>query len=405
MPRPGQRVLLLGGDTDFNVGDRAILTALVRCFTAHDPNTEISTVGRVASGPAVPGVSKVIPRGPRGLRALMSAAAAADRVLLAGGGLFQDDDSRAKVPYWAARIALLRTCNAHIAGFAVGAGPLDHAECRAAVRFACAALSRISVRDRFARDALAACTSRPLDIVPDPAFMLEPASREEAGEYLRRLGFQEGKPLIVAAVRRWYHERGGFVPNAIKIGLGIEPKRDLARFEGMLGVLSKALETLRHRLEADILLLPSYNVGHEADDAACEALQWRLPGGQVRLARVTDPRLYKALLGHAALVVSARMHPLILAAGMGVPFVGLSYNGKFDGLYELLGLSTRSLPLDQCSDSWGSTTLVAAAETALESRVDLRPRADGLSAAVRREALAAAFGPSEAPAFRGPLDA
>ena len=405
MPRPDHRVLLLGGDTDFNVGDRAIHTALVRCFAAHEPSTKVSIVGRSTAVPPIRGVSAVIPRGPGGLRALMGAASAADRVLVAGGGLFQDDDSRAKVPYWAARIALLKACNSRIAGFALGAGPLDHAESRAAARIACATLTRISVRDRYAREALAPCTSRPLDIVPDPAFMLEPAPRKQAGEYLRRLGFPEGKPLIVAAVRRWYHERGGFVPNVVKIGLGIEPKRDHARFEGMLGVVSKSLEALRRRLDADILLLPSYNVGHEADDAACEALQWRLPGANVRLSRVSDPQLYKGLLGHAALVVSGRMHPLILAAGMGVPFVGLSYHVKFDGLYELLGLSARSLPLSQCPDSWGPTTLVAAAEAALESRVDLRQRAEALAASVRREALAAAFGASEAPALRGAVDA
>jgi polysaccharide pyruvyl transferase WcaK-like protein len=112
----------------------------------------------------------------------------------------------------------------------------------------------------------------------------------------------------------------------------------------------------------------------------------------VRVARIAEPRLYKALLGQAALVVSARMRPLIFAAGMGVPFVGLSYNAKFDGLYELLGLTARSLPLDQCPDTWGVTTLVAAAEAALEARVDLRQRAEALGATVRLRAIEAAFG-------------
>jgi polysaccharide pyruvyl transferase WcaK-like protein len=77
---------------------------------------------------------------------------------------------------------------------------------------------------------------------------------------------------------------------------------------------------------------------------------------------------------------------------MGVPFVGLSYNAKFDGLYELLGLPTRSLPLDQCPRPGVSTTLVAAAEAALEARVDLRQRADALGATVRLQAIESAFG-------------
>ena len=160
----------------------------------------------------------------------------------------------------------------------------------------------------------------------------------------------------------------------------------------VLCVLASSLDPLRRKLDADILLLPGYNTSLEGDDAACEALRLRLPGVPVHVARIPSPRLYKSLLGRASLIVSSRMHPLILGAGMGVPFVGLSYNAKFDGLYELLGLPARALPLDQCPDAWGESTLLAAAESALESRVDLRQRAEALAATVRLEARAVAFG-------------
>lgn len=404
MPRLRSRILLLGGDADFNVGDRAILTALVRCLSVHDPTTDISIVGHPSLHAELPGVSRVIPRGASGFRTLLRTAAAADRVLIAGGGLFQDDDSRAKMPYWAARIALLKTVNARVSALALGAGPLAHPESRFAARVACAALERFSVRDRFARDALSGCTSRPVAIAPDPAFMLDPVPREAASAQLRRLGIPEGRPFIAATLRRWYHARGGLLPNALKARFGIEPKRDPRRFEDLLGVLSRALVTLALKRDADVLLLPGYNTSVEGDDAACEALRLRMPQARVHVARVGDPALYKALLGQAALVVSARMHPLILAAGMGVPFVGLSYNGKFDGLYELLGLQARSLPLDQCPDSWGDSTLVAAAESALEARIDLRQRAEALASRVRFETIETAFGVA-APVALGAADA
>lgn len=391
MPRPGSRILLLGGDSDHNVGDRAIVQALVRCLRSQDPDADISVVGDSEQLARVPGVARMVPRGAGGLRALLHAATCSDRIIVAGGGLFQDDDSRAKMPYWAARIGLLKAVGRPIHGLAIGAGPLTHPESRIAARLACRILTSISVRDRFARDALAACTHRPVAVVPDAAFMLEPASPAEARAQLRRIGLPEGRPYIAATVRRWYHARGGFVPNGLKAHFGVEPTRDHARFEAVLGVFARSLETLGRRLDAAILLLPGYNTNLEGDDAACDALRWRLPGASVKVARIADPRLYKALLGQAALVISARMHPLIFAAGMGVPFVGLSYNDKFDGLHDLLGLATRSLPLDQCPDGWGESTLVAAAEAALGSGVDLRQRADALAATVRRavHALAA----------------
>src|SRR5687767_7161010 len=40
LPIAMTRVLILGGDSDFNLGDAAILTALCRCLAATDPRAE-----------------------------------------------------------------------------------------------------------------------------------------------------------------------------------------------------------------------------------------------------------------------------------------------------------------------------------------------------------------------------
>jgi polysaccharide pyruvyl transferase WcaK-like protein len=391
MPKIGPRILLLGGDADYNVGDRAIVSALSQCIVSHDPSAEVSIVARQGAGPPIRGVARMIPRGTAGVAGLCRAAAAADRVLIAGGGLFQDDDSRAKMPYWAARISLLKGLNPSIAGHSIGAGPLRHVESRAAAGIACAALTTISVRDRFAQAALAACTSRSIDVVPDPAFMLEAAPRRDATDLLRSLDLEPGRPLIVVAARHWFHSRGGFIPNVVKARAGIGVARDEGRFELLLDVLVDGLTHLARRLEAAVLLLPSYNVAHEGDDVVCEALARRLRDVTVRMARIADPRLYKAVLGHAALIVSSRMHPLILGAGMGVPLVGLSYNDKFRGLFDQLGTVTSLLPLDDFPDRWGARELIAAAEAALDGRDDLQHRAELLGAAVQRRTLEVAF--------------
>jgi len=391
-PRIGARILLLGGDADHNVGDRAIVTAVTQCIVSHDPAAEISVVaGRSPVNP-IPGVSNSIPRGIRGAAALARAAVSADRILIAGGGLFQDDDSRAKMPYWAARISLLKSLNSRIAGHSLGAGPLQHAESRLAARVACASLTTVSVRDRHAHAALAACTARHIEVVPDPAFMLEPAPPQDAIALLQSLDLRPDRPLIVVAARRWFHARGGFVPNVLKARAGMTLAGDTSRLDALLDALSEALAHLGRRLDASILLLPSYNVAHEADDSVCAALARRAGNLTVRLARINDPRLYKAVLGRATLVLSARMHPLILGAGMGVPLVGLSYNSKFEGLFDLLGLPAQPLRLDDFPFRWGARELIAAAEAALGGSGDLQHRAALLGSTVRRRTVQAVFG-------------
>lgn len=394
MPRSGARILLIGGDADHNVGDRAIVSAVASCLAGNRPGTEIAVVAGPGEGPPIRGVTSVVPRGPTGMARLLRTAAVADQILIAGGGLFQDDDSRAKMPYWAARILLLKSVNPRIAGHSIGAGPLRSPEGRAAAALACAALTSVSVRDRFARDVLASCVARPVEIVPDPAFMLEPAPRQASTELLRHLDLRPDRPMIAVALRRWYHDRGGFVPNAFKARAGLPVARDEQRYGRLLDVLGDALRQLAARLEASVLLLPSYNVGHEADDAACAALARRLGDVQVRMARIMEPGLYKAVLGHASLVLSSRMHPLILAAGMGVPLVGLSYNDKFGGMFDQLGIPARSLPLDEFPARWGAQELLAQAVAALEAGDDLRHRAELLGATARQRTLEVAFAPA-----------
>jgi polysaccharide pyruvyl transferase WcaK-like protein len=65
---------------------------------------------------------------------------------------------------------------------------------------------------------------------------------------------------------------------------------------------------------------------------------------------------------------------------MGVPVVGLGYNGKFGGVFRLLGLSGRVIPLDAFRAASQGDRLLAAVRTALTEPVDLRARSEGLAA-------------------------
>ena len=91
--------------------------------------------------------------------------------------------------------------------------------------------------------------------------------------------------------------------------------------------------------------MPSYRRAHEGDAQACEALAANLDGVRTATALIDDPALYKAVAGRLSLMISARMHPLIFAASMGVPVVGLSYNDKFEGVCQLLGLPNQLVDL------------------------------------------------------------
>jgi polysaccharide pyruvyl transferase WcaK-like protein len=84
-------------------------------------------------------------------------------------------------------------------------------------------------------------------------------------------------------------------------------------------------------------------------------------------------------------MISARMHPLILASSMGVPVVGLAYNGKFEGLFGLLGLKREVLWLNRFKEGAANAAdLEQLAADALNDKTDLRQRAEQLGADVDR---------------------
>jgi polysaccharide pyruvyl transferase WcaK-like protein len=373
--------LIVGGDSDDNLGDAAILAALCHSLSRHERGVELTIVaGRGARKRAarqMPGVIRRIARGWRGLRATAACAARQDLIVVGGGGLFQDDDSRAKMPFWATRLLGLRLLNRHIVGHCIGAGPLYHAESRKLAALACSTLRSISVRDEFAHQWLSGCTPVPVDVVPDPAFMLPAAAPEAGAGLIRSVGLAPERPIVGVALRRWFHPRGGFIPHRLRAGwAGNAGTQEL---DTLLDQLAGALSRVARRLDASILFLPTYNVAHEADYEICWKLRARLQNTQAALALVNDPSLYKSVTGHLSLMLSARMHPLILAASMGTPVVGLAYNGKFAALFDLLELPRRLVWLDDFVTADQSERLESLAIRACADTTDVAARAAQLA--------------------------
>jgi polysaccharide pyruvyl transferase WcaK-like protein len=366
------KILILGGDADANLGDAGILAATCHRFVAADRRAAITIVSRRRRAGELPGLVGVIAPGPRDFGSLLATARRQDLIVFGGGGLLQDDDSRVKVPYWAARLAALKSLQRNIVGLSLGVGPLAHAESRLCARLICDLLRSVSVRDDFARRWLEPCSRRPVPVVPDPAFMLPPAASAAAADVIRALGLPTGRPLLGVTVRGWFHRRGGFVPPGLRARFGLD--RDYGAAERARFAASLAVEVRRvaRRLDATVLLLPSYRLAHEGDVQACAALAARLEGVPTATATIDDPALYKAVTGRLTLMISARMHPLIFAASMGVPVVGLAYNDKFKGVFRLLGLPDQLLELKSLSAEFREGWLEHAVQAALSNAGGLR---------------------------------
>lgn len=332
-------ILILAGDTEGNLGDRAILQSTCNELLSIKAELRISIISRKAE--PLPGKQNIhaVKPGFRGFFQLIRAARQADMILCGGGGLFQDDDSLIKMPYWALRLLLLRLFCNNIVGYSLGVGPLSAPSSRLFARVAFFCMQHISTRDPIARDTAQNLTHKPVTIVPDPALLLQPLSEHQANDYLLTQDINNmNKPLIGVAVRRWFPAKARLIPNRVSAKFSHKNSSAVQQSEQLSGFFAKVLDRLVIEHNAYIVFMPSYNVSHESDDKLCHDILQRMETGAGKILHLDTPQLYKAISSKLSVFLCGRMHPSIFSAASGTPVVGLSYNPKFQGFFSLLGL-------------------------------------------------------------------
>lgn len=144
-------------------------------------------------------------------------------------------------------------------------------------------------------------------------------------------------------------------------------------------LLDAQIEAARMLVEngRSLLLISQDSRTKRSDAVLAKTLIERLPHhlqSRTYLLETLSPGAIKAALGCVDVLVTGRLHALILALGAGAPGVAIGYQDKFEGLYDLLGM-----PRDQFLTYPGAviadpSSLVRLAEDALSEMDDLRAK-------------------------------
>ncbi|MFX0196024.1 MAG: polysaccharide pyruvyl transferase family protein [Candidatus Hodarchaeota archaeon] len=379
-----KKVLILAGDTDGNIGDSAIVFSMCEELRRINPDIKITLVsGDLLRDREFFGAT-TIRRGILGLPALVKAAMMSDLILCGGGGLFQDDSSLVKMPYWAFRIAFIRLFYKKVIGYSLGVGPLRCASSRLFARLAFACMDQISVRDPEAKKTSERLTPKPIYILPDPALILPPSSEEEAYRILEQNTVPiDGSPLVGVAIRRWFHHSPTLIPHkyAVKYHLKKIPGKE--KYKRMTSLLAEVFDRMADEYRAYIVFMPTYNVAHEADYRICEEVIGKMKSCRTSLIQITDPRLYKAITGRLSVMLGGRMHPAVFSVGMGTPIVGLAYNQKFFGFFKLLGLQDKIITVEDFVHKEMTNELVNLLSEGISHKSNILPRVFELAKLIR----------------------
>ncbi len=288
-----------------NAGDEAMLAAIISSLRQAEPEAELTVISgapeKTAAKHSVLSVHRF------NLYKIIRALCQSDLLLSGGGSLLQDVTSKQSLLYYLSIIFLGKLLGHKTMLYAQGIGPIRAGWLRWLTRLVCNKVDAITVRDG---DSLAelkrlGVNTQRVALTADAVFTLAPA-KLEAGKGLLVTFHQHGEPLVGVAVRQW------------------PCNNDYLR------ELAAAADQLVEAAAVKIVLLP---LQRHRDLVACQRILqlMRHREAVILINERLDTEGYLSVIGNFRCLVGMRLHALIFAAVMHVPFAALSYDPKIDG--------------------------------------------------------------------------
>ncbi len=318
-----------------NTGDELILDAMIQNLREVIPDVNIVVLSgkprQTASRYQVGSVSWM------NISQIEKTIRGADLVILGSGGIFHDywgfDQSailtseHIGISFYTSVALLASIHHKPLMLYAVGVGPLVTEKGKTHVKAIAEQAALITVRDKQSVKILRdlGVAEKRVTLAADPVM----------GLTLQKKTDSEEKKQLGIVLRNW--------------NVGVEPDHWERCVAGAVD------EFLDNHPEFEAFFIPfQYATDPFLDDrGVARRISKRLRNAKRTqiLERSLNPHLKGDLLAGCDLVLGMRLHSLIVAAGCGIPMVGLSYDPKVENYLNQVGLSSYSIDLTAISDS------------------------------------------------------
>lgn len=317
------KIFLIGWFGAGNMGDDAILISELLFLRNQITDVEFYILsfnpGRTRQLTAdIPEVSKILRMGSKRdvLRSdflgILKAFREVDVVIIGGGGIFQDIYNHYPIPFFTAMALLARLKRKRLFLYCVGIGPIRSFVGKKLCKFAANSADMICVRDTGSKDLLKTLgVNRPVHLSADPVFMLEPVRNGNVEKVIKSHHLTGNGPTIGVSVQNllfWKNESRK--------------------------ILADTLDTLSKERGATIVFLPfgTYKDGwfnkdksSPVDMVASKRLAALMRGKYTIITDELTPQELLAVIEKLDLVISMRLHGLIMGLNAGVPVIALTY--------------------------------------------------------------------------------
>ncbi|MGB5824625.1 MAG: polysaccharide pyruvyl transferase CsaB [Proteocatella sp.] len=355
--------ILLSGYFGFdNVGDEAILNAMIKGLRKEIPEAELVALSANPILTAKKNGIRSIDR--MSILAIIKEMKDMDLFISGGGSLFQDVTSKRSILYYLGVAYLAKKIfRKKVMIYSQGIGPVIHESNRKKVAKLFNQLDVINVRDKQSMLELNSMgVMDNIKVTTDTVFSLE------------KPDFQLGKELL---------EKNGVDTKKLTVGVSVRSWKDCT--PRIVDEMVKTIEGLRGR-DMNVVMLP-FHFPHDLE--VCEKIYAKL---ELDERDALKPYVMKELMGEEAflsvmvnmdIMVSMRLHGLIFATVCNAYPIGISYDPKIQSLLEEMGRE-KAMEVEDIN----ATELISQIEYAIENIDELREKTVDMAELMRDRALA-----------------
>lgn len=319
-----------------NLGDEAVLMSILSCVIENmdnispilfsiNPKKTDNLIKKLASYVAIDDISII---NSKDILSILKALYRCDVCICGGGGLLQDQTSVFNIPYHVWKPLAAKILGRKIMFYAVGAGPIDTWTGRTITSRVLSLADAITVRDEESKKILVGLNRKltRISVSADPAINL-PIPRPDI---IDSIFFNENvpldKPLVGICLRHWF-DTYRLIPVSIVKKFSIQTKKDRIKNTDFILHISSALDSFLDEHDVNVLFIPFWT---GRDHTVHEAIisNMRHAERTFTISQSYCPDEIKGIISRLHMMVGMRLHSLIIASSLGIPFVGIIYAPK-----------------------------------------------------------------------------
>lgn len=292
-----------------NAGDEAMLYAILRSLNQLFDHPGITVISGHPENTEKTFHVKTVPR--FNMAAIMKALWHCDLLISGGGSLLQDVTSWKSLMYYLTIIMTGIVMRKHVFLFSQGIGPVRHRWIRWLLKIVLNHVDAITVRDSESKGFLERLgVKNRIYCTADAVLTLSPVPLDEGKKILKENHVPSDKKLIGISVRHWMNSNDW-----------------MEKFR-------QYIEEMKKNGDYAFVFIP---MQYPEDVKAAQSIVPQKEDGVYILKGPYDTEQLVSLIGNLDLLIGIRLHALIFASLMHVPFIGISYDPKIDNFLNSVG--------------------------------------------------------------------